>query len=99
MAVKQGKELRALAAKIVPILQAVGVRRAGLFGSYARGDARTDSDVDVLILPPKGFDLLDLGGLVIQLRSVLKKEVGVVTYGSLDSRIKERVLSQEVRII
>jgi len=32
--------------KIIPILESHGVKRAGLFGSYVRGEMRKDSDID-----------------------------------------------------
>ena len=35
--------------KIVPIAKAYGVERMSLFGSYARGEAKDDSDVDLYI--------------------------------------------------
>ena len=52
------RELRAHEAD----LRALGVARLWLFGSVARGDARPDSDVDVLIdiIPGRKFSLLDL---------------------------------------
>ena len=38
---------------IVRILKKNGVIRAGIFGSYARGEQKKKSDIDILIKPPK----------------------------------------------
>jgi uncharacterized protein len=48
-----------------PSLEGRGVAHAGVFGSVARGDARSTSDVDVVVTPGHGrkFDLFELGGI------------------------------------
>ena len=48
-------DLAAMAAKITPILEKNGAEYAGVFGSYARGQARPDSDVDIRVrFEPQG---------------------------------------------
>ena len=60
-------------------LRALGVARLWLFGSVARGDARPDSDVDVLIAISRGrkFSLFDLGEVRVELCELLGREVDV----------------------
>ncbi len=53
-------DIKQIKSKAVPILKEAGVIRSSLFGSYARGEAREDSDIDMLIEFPKGKSLLDL---------------------------------------
>jgi uncharacterized protein len=50
-------------------LRALGVARLWLFGSLARGEAGSESDVDVLISVPPGrkFSLFDLGEVRVEL--------------------------------
>jgi uncharacterized protein len=86
-------------AKAVPVLQAAGVAKASLFGSYARGDTRPDSDIDILFQPPEHFSLLDHSGLKIDLEEALGKSVDVVTYTSIKPRIKESILSAQIPLI
>lgn len=79
------------------ILQAARLRGASnvrVFGSVARGDAREDSDIDLLVDLEPGRSLLDLGGLLMDLRELLQRPVDVVTERSLKARIRERELRE-----
>jgi len=67
-----------------------------VFGSVARGDARDDSDVDFLVDMEPGRTLLDLGGLLYDLRKLLDRPVDVVTENGLKDRIRPRVLKEAV---
>ena len=69
-----------------------GVEQIELVGSYRRGQAKEDSDVDLIILDdsaPRGMDFL---GMIIDLEEALGKEVGLVTYKGLgENKLKQRV--------
>lgn len=83
------------------ILQAAarhGVREVRIFGSFARGEARPDSDVDVLVDLEPGRNLFDVGGLLMDLQDILGRKVDVVTEGSLHWYIRERVLNEAVPV-
>jgi len=71
-----------------------GARNVRLFGSTARGEADADSDVDFLVDLEPGRSLLDLGGLLMDLQSLLDCRVDVVTEAGLRSRIRERILRE-----
>src|SRR5216684_26468 len=75
--------LEEIKAKAVPVLKAAGVSKAALFGSYARGNNRPDSDIDILFQPPEGFTLFNQSGLMLDLAEALGKSVDVVTYNSI----------------
>lgn len=85
--------------KAGPVFRAHGVVRASVFGSVARGDASERSDVDFLVVFEDGRSLLDLSALRIELNDVLDREVDVATPGSLHPRLKDRILSERVRIV
>ncbi|MDF1522251.1 MAG: nucleotidyltransferase family protein [Trueperaceae bacterium] len=76
-----------------------GVVRAGVFGSFARGEATDSSDVDFLVEFEEGRTLLDLSGLRLDLCDVLGREVDVATPGSLHPGLRERVLREVVSIL
>lgn len=59
--------------------------RIELFGSWARGDSRPDSDADLLITfaPDATWDLFDLANLKEELESILGRRVVLVEDGSV----------------
>ena len=64
----------------------------GIFGSYARGDDREESDVDVLVDFEAGADLFDLVGLGLFLEEKLHHKVDIVPQDSLRKEIRPYVL-------
>jgi len=70
-----------------------GVRRIGLFGSCLRGDARTDSDVDILVeFERKTFD--NYMGLKFFLEDRLGRRVDLVIADSIKPRLRESILQE-----
>ena len=68
--------------KIAPICKNYDISKAYLFGSYARGEARDDSDVDIRI--DKGNShklrgLIEVSGLQLELMDALGKQVDLIT--------------------
>ncbi len=72
-----------LQAIICPILRDYGVRRAYLFGSYARGEATAQSDIDLRIDGGRIRSMFGLGALYHELTQALKKPVDLVTTEAL----------------
>lgn len=96
---KASKDLEKIKPKIIEILKKNKIKRAGIFGSYARGEQRKNSDIDILIQPTKDMSLLDLSGLKIELEKLLKKKVDLVSYSYIHPHLKDRILDSEVKII
>ena len=94
------KELQKIAKIAVPILKKNGIVKAGIFGSYARGEARKRSDIDMLIkVGRKKFSLLDHVRLERELEEKLDKKVDLLTYNGINHLLKNKILDEEVRII
>ena len=77
-------------------LRARGIQSAALFGSVARGTARADSDIDVLIdiVPGARFSLVDLASAKDFLEKRLGRPVDLVTREGLLPAIRDRVLRE-----
>ncbi len=86
--------------RISRMLVEKGVKRASLFGSFARGDATDESDIDLLIeFKGKTKSLLDLAALKIHLEESLGRHVDLVTYNSLHPLLRDQILSEQVVIL
>ncbi|MCK5624320.1 nucleotidyltransferase family protein [Candidatus Pacearchaeota archaeon] len=92
------KAIEELTQKIIKILKENNIKKAGIFGSYSRKEQKKNSDIDILIQPTKkmGFKF---AGLEIQLTKALKKKVDLVSYNGISPYLKDKILSEEIRII
>lgn len=90
------KELAALR----PILERDGVVHLQLFGSRARGDNRTDSDVDVLIDVDRSrkFSLIDMAGVYNRILDATGLESSVVVRDDAPEEFVDRVLEEAVEV-
>ena len=96
---KKNEDIRRLQKKIIPILKKNNVVRAGIFGSYARGEAKKRSDIDILIEIKKDVSLLDIIGIELKLKKILNRKVDLIEYSSIYPLLKDRILNEEVRIL
>ena len=84
--------------EILRIAARRGARNVRVFGSMVRGEANQASDIDFLVEMEPGRSLLDLGGLQVELESLLGRRVDVVTVRGLKARIRDRVLREAVAV-
>lgn len=88
-----------MANTITPVLKKYGIRSAGIFGSHARGDAKPESDVDILIsLGDKPLSVWDIVGLREELSERLKKNVDLVSDKSIVSYFRDYIF-RDLKII
>ncbi|MDI6811244.1 MAG: nucleotidyltransferase family protein [archaeon] len=85
--------------RIIPILQHYGVKRAGLFGSWVRGEMREDSDIDILVEIEKDISLLDFVGIKLELEEALGRKIDLVEYNTIKPLLKERILKEQLVIL
>ena len=64
---------------IIQILRKHGIKKAYLFGSFARGEEKPESDIDIIAEFTERKSLLDLVGIERELTEVLGKKVDLLT--------------------
>ena len=74
------------------------ISELGIFGSYARGEQQSDSDLDILVAFEQPVTLFDLVRLENELAEELGIEVDLVTKDSLKPRIETRVRDDLVMV-
>lgn len=106
MAAKQKKltsarigELERLKPKIICILKRNGVKKAGIFGSYARGEQKKRSDIDVLIQPAKNMSLLGFVEIKLELEETLGRKIDLLSYKGIHPLLRKQILNEEVRLL
>jgi len=90
-------DLKEIVAEVMKVVDQYGIVKAGVFGSYARGEANDESDIDLLIEFKEVIGLMKLGGLKIDLEEALSKPVDVLQFCAINPQIRDHVL-QEVKI-
>lgn len=83
-----------------PIIKALaderGFSRPAIFGSVARGDARTDPHIDLLVESPAGMSSFDFARFQQLLEEVPGRHVDVVDYGGHTAGLDDDVLAESV---
>ena len=87
------EEIRSIAA---PIAKEYGIAALYLFGSYARGEASAQSDIDLRIDRGPIRSLLTLGGLYSDLEERFAKPLDLVTTQSLSPAFLDSIKCEEV---
>jgi predicted nucleotidyltransferase len=82
--------------KAVPIAKEYGIKQMSLFGSYARGDANDESDVDIYIEKGRLSSLIRYFMFVADLEKALQCHVDVVTTGIEDREFLDRIKGEGV---
>lgn len=83
---------------VVPIAKKHKINSIRLFGSYARGEARPDSDLDFVIDAGETRSLFQLGGLQTDLADAFHKKIDLLTDDSLKPDFKHSIQADEVII-
>lgn len=90
LTIKQIKE------RIKPIMQSHGIKNVYLFGSYARGEANSSSDVDIYCDKGDVTNLFKAAAFNNELEEALGKEVDVVTIGSRMNEFFKQQLEEDM---
>ena len=101
MAMKTIADIKTILQAQKPYLaQEYGIVGIGVFGSYVRGEQRSDSDLDILIelQDPPRLDLFDLVNLEYDLSDLLGVKVDLAIKRNLRKRIGRRILSEVIAV-
>ena len=82
--------------KTIPVAKKHGISRMCLFGSYARGEANDDSDVDLYVDKGNMTSLIKYMAFVYDLENALNCHVDVVTTGIKDKDFLDNIQSEGV---
>jgi len=93
------RRIKMIRHKIVPVLKRFDVNRAALFGSIVRGDDTQNSDIDIVVQFEGRKSLLDLVDLESVLTKTLHRKIDILTYRSLHPLLKDRILSEQIRVL
>lgn len=89
------EELRQI---LIPVFEKYGLKKVALFGSYARGNAKPTSDVDLLTYFDDTFGLEKFGSFENELKANLKKNVDLLDYRCINEVLKDDILKEEIVI-
>lgn len=86
--------MRRIAGQREALYRDFGLRRIGVFGSYARGEQGPDSDIDLLVEFESPIGLFKFQRLESTLQALLGHPVDLVTPGALKPLIGARIREQ-----
>ncbi len=91
-------DIHTIQIKTTPLFQQYGVRKAALFGSTARLENTTTSDIDILVQMPTKSSLFDFLALQTDLEEQLACRVDLVEYEAIKPRLKPYILSDQKQL-
>ena len=83
---------------IRPILKKYGIKKAGIFGSSARGESVVN-DLDLLVKIDKKISLLEFIGIQQELEDTLGMKVDLVEYDAIKPALKDEILQDEKPVL
>lgn len=81
---------------VVPIAHSYGVKRLYLFGSYAKGTAGEESDLDLLVEKGQPMSLLKLSGMRQMVQEALNVPVDLVTTTGIEEEFRQQIAGTEI---
>ena len=98
-AIRKDMNIEEIKQQITSIARYHKIKKAGVFGSLANGTFNDESDIDILVELDDELSLLDFVRIELDLEDSLRKKVDLVEYKSIKPRLRNRILSEEVRVL
>jgi len=80
--------------KVISFLKNCGAKKISIFGSYVKGEATSESDLDIIVEFDEKISLLDIVGFEFKLTEQLGIKVEILTEKAISPYIIEDVLSE-----
>jgi predicted nucleotidyltransferase len=93
------KEIKKIKLEIAPILKKHQVKRASVFGSYARGENNKNSDIDILVELERGKTMIDLINLEMDIEKKTKRKIDLITFKSINPLITNFIFILKIKFI
>lgn len=84
--------------KVRPVLIRHRIKKAGIFGSVAKGKDSDKSDIDILVELDDNISLLGFVGIKYELEDILGRAVDLVEYKAIKPRLREQIIAEEIRV-
>jgi len=84
--------------EILRIAKKHGAKNVRVFGSVARGEAESESDIYLLVKMDQGRSLLDLIGLWQELEDLFECKIDVISEGGISPHLEEKILNESVAL-
>lgn len=84
--------------KLVHLAKKNQITYLGLFGSYARGEARANSDVDMLVEFGKRISLMDLVRVEREMGDAIQKKVDLIPKNSVNKYVKPYIMKDLITV-
>jgi len=93
------QEVAEIADRVLPILRRHGVSKAGVFGSFARGEMGDQSDLDLLVQIDRDIGLFEFLRIKLEVEETLGRKVDLVEYDAVKPMLRDRILKEQVPIL
>ena len=84
--------------QVLELAKRRGVRSVSVFGSYAKGKAGKDSDIDLLVDPEAHCSLIDLISLKYDIEDLLGVKVDIVSRKGISPYLKDKIIDEAVTL-
>ena len=84
--------------KIIAILTGYGAVKISIFGSFARGEERPDSDIDIIVRFKQPKSLIQLIGIEEEVKMAIDRNIDLLTENSISPYLVEAIRRDEVVI-